>query len=104
MTMEIPLQEALFPVSREIHPCWEPRGLKMGFHHEGGGDMFLPNIGSYKNHTTSSYPRTQNSSWLHMFTDVNALQLQKAAHYKVPDNSVLDIMVLLMTVGNLWQL
>jgi hypothetical protein len=39
-----------------------------------------------------------------MFTAVNALLLQKAAYYRIPNNSMLDIMALLMTVGNLWEL
>jgi hypothetical protein len=31
-------------------------------HPKDGGDMFLRNVGSYKNHTASSYPRRQYSS------------------------------------------
>jgi hypothetical protein len=58
-----PVQEALFPVRRQVHPRCEPRGLRV-FHLEDGGDIILRNVGSYKNHTASSYPRSQHSSLL----------------------------------------
>jgi hypothetical protein len=32
--------------------------------HADGGDMFLRNVGSYKNHTASTYPRIQHPSKL----------------------------------------
>jgi hypothetical protein len=51
--MAIKLQETFFPLRREIHPRCEPRGL---FHPEVGGDIFLGNVGCYKNYA-ASYPR-----------------------------------------------
>jgi hypothetical protein len=43
------------------HPHSKPRRLRV-FYPEDGGNMFLKNVGSYKNHTVSSYPRRQHSS------------------------------------------
>jgi hypothetical protein len=37
-TIEIPFQEALFPVCREIQPRYEPVEIRV-FHPEDGGDM-----------------------------------------------------------------
>jgi hypothetical protein len=53
---------------------------------------------------TSVLTRTTRRLHIPEVTDVNALQLQKTAYYKVPDKSMLGIMALLMTVGNLWEL
>jgi hypothetical protein len=47
-TVEMLLQEALFPVRREVHLRCEPRGLRV-FQPEDGSCMFL--------HTESSYAR-----------------------------------------------
>jgi hypothetical protein len=90
VTLDLPLQQALFPVCHDVHPHWAPRVLKRAFHPEDRGDMFLRNVGYYKNHT-SSYPIQQNSSWLQTFTDVNTPQLRKAACYNISDNSMLNI-------------
>jgi hypothetical protein len=60
-TVEIPLQEALFPVCHEVHPCCKPKGLRL-IHPDDGGDMFPWNIGSYKNYVASSYTIRQHSS------------------------------------------
>jgi hypothetical protein len=45
--MELSLQEALFPVHREVHPL-SNQGDSEFLRPEDGGDIFLRNVGSYK--------------------------------------------------------
>jgi hypothetical protein len=60
--------QGCLPVCREIRPRCETRGLKSS-HPEDEGDMFLRNVGYYKNYMASLYPRRQNSSlfWFVLF-------------------------------------
>jgi hypothetical protein len=75
--MEIPLQEALFPISREVHPCCKPWRLTV-FHSEDIGDVSLRNVGSYKKHMASSYPRRQHSSRVKEFKISMGMDVDKS--------------------------
>jgi hypothetical protein len=51
--MEILLQELVFSIRLEVYPRYELGGLSV-FHPEDGGDLFLRNVSSYKNHTKTN--------------------------------------------------
>jgi hypothetical protein len=48
-------------IGHGVHPRCDPKGLGI-FGLEVGGDMFIRNVCSYRNHTESSHPRKQDDS------------------------------------------